>query len=226
MTESAEFRPHSSHWGAFTAAWQDGELVVRPHADDPDPNRILQNFPRALRHEARIARPMIRRGWLEDGPGADPRRGRDEYVAVSWDRALDLLARELGRTAPERIFGGSYGWASAGRFHHAQSQVHRFLNTIGGYTRSVQNYSFAAADTILPHVIGDRRGLAAGHTPWRLIAGHSDLIVMFGGASHKNAQVSSGGLSRHTLREGLRACRDAGAQLISISPIRNDTHAE
>jgi len=75
-------------------------------------------------------------------------------------------------------------------------------------------------------VIGDRRGLAAGHTPWRLIAGHSDLIVMFGGASHKNAQVSSGGLSRHTLREGLRACRDAGAKLISISPIRNDTHAE
>ena len=45
MTESAEFRPHSSHWGAFTAAWQDGELVVRPHADDPDPNRILQEFP-------------------------------------------------------------------------------------------------------------------------------------------------------------------------------------
>lgn len=37
-----EFRPHSSHWGAFTAAWRDGELVVRPHADDPDPNRILQ----------------------------------------------------------------------------------------------------------------------------------------------------------------------------------------
>ena len=54
---------------------------------------------------------MIRRGWLEDGPGADPRRGRDEYVAVSWDRALDLLARELRRTAPERIFGGSYGWS-------------------------------------------------------------------------------------------------------------------
>ena len=68
------FRPHSAHWGVFSAAWRQGELVVRPHPDDPDPNRILQNFPRALRHEARIARPMVRRGWLEQGPGAEPRR--------------------------------------------------------------------------------------------------------------------------------------------------------
>ena len=66
---------------------------------------------------------------------------------MSWDRALDLLAQELRRTAqPERIFGGSYGWSSAGRFHHAQSQVHRFLNTtLGGYVRIVNSYSAGAA---------------------------------------------------------------------------------
>jgi len=45
---------------------------------------------------------------------------------VSWDEALDLVAGELGRVkrdfGNQAIFGGSYGWASAGRFHHAQSQ--------------------------------------------------------------------------------------------------------
>ncbi|MFC7538689.1 molybdopterin-dependent oxidoreductase [Siccirubricoccus deserti] len=111
MTEAeTEFRPHSAHWGAFSAGWRDGRLVVRPHPGDPDPNLILQNFPEALRHQARIARPMVRRGWLERGPGADDRRGRDDYVAVSWDRALELLAGELARV---RDAHGPEGYSAA-----------------------------------------------------------------------------------------------------------------
>jgi len=78
VTESEAFRPHTSHWGVFSARMKDGELEVRPHPVDPDPNEIIQNFPAALRHRARIAQPMVRRGWLENGPGPDSRRGSDE----------------------------------------------------------------------------------------------------------------------------------------------------
>ena len=92
---------------------------------------------------------MIRRGWLERGPGPDRRRGSDEFVPVSWDEALDRLAAELRRVyarhGPHAVFGGSYGWASAGRFHDAQHQLHRFLNLAGGYVRSVGSYSAGAA---------------------------------------------------------------------------------
>src|SRR5882724_9309449 len=162
MTQSLDFRPHSAHWGAFSAGWDGDRLVVKPHPGDPDPNLLLQNFPEALRHKARIARPMVRRGWLERGPGPDDRRGRDEYVPMAWDRVLDLLAGELARVrdtpgpggGPGAVFGGSYGWSSAGRFHHAQSQVHRFLNALGGYVRSVNTYSAGAAAVILPRVLG------------------------------------------------------------------------
>src|SRR5690349_17542806 len=109
-------RPHSAHWGVFRAGLQDGKLVVAPHPNDPDPNAIIQNFPGALRHEARVACPMVRRGWLERGPGADDRRGRDEFVALEWDSVLYLLAKELARVrdqhGPGAIFGGSYGWSS------------------------------------------------------------------------------------------------------------------
>ena len=53
---------------------------------------------------------------------------------MSWDELTELLAGELRRVVDthgnEAIYGGSYGWASAGRFHHAQSQVHRFLNSL------------------------------------------------------------------------------------------------
>src|ERR1700722_16772981 len=90
-----DFLPHTSHWGVFSAAWRDGKLDVRPHPGDPDPNGILDNFPDALRHRARVARPMVRRGWLERGPGPDARRGRDEFVEMEWDAVLDRLGAEL-----------------------------------------------------------------------------------------------------------------------------------
>ena len=149
--DETDFLPHTSHWGVFSAAWRDGKLEVLPHPGDPDPNRIINNFPDALRHRARIARPMIRQGWLERGPGADNRRGRDEFVEMEWDAVLDVLSEELRRVrdryGPGAVFGGSYGWASAGRFHHAQSQTHRFLNTamscLDGARRSRAIFSVA-----------------------------------------------------------------------------------
>ena len=78
---------------------------------------------------------------------------------------LPLLAGELRRVheahGPEAIFGGSYGWSSAGRFHHAQSQIHRFLNTtFGGYVRSVNSYSAGASSVTLPHVLGPFENLS------------------------------------------------------------------
>jgi biotin/methionine sulfoxide reductase len=94
------FRPHSSHWGVFSARWQNEQLEVQPYPGDPDPNGVIDNFPAALRHRARIKQPMIRRGWLENGPGPDERRGRDEFVPMAWDAVLDRLGDELGRVAP------------------------------------------------------------------------------------------------------------------------------
>src|SRR6201988_1067407 len=82
------FKPHTSHWGVFSARLGEAGLEGSPYAGDPDPHRIIDNFPGALRHQPRIARPAIRRGWLERGPGPDDRRGRDEYVSVRWGQGL------------------------------------------------------------------------------------------------------------------------------------------
>jgi biotin/methionine sulfoxide reductase len=224
---AGEFRPHSSHWGVFEGAWRDGGLVVRPHAADPDPNLILQNFPAALRHPARIAQPMVRRGWLEQGPGADPRRGQDDYVALPWDRVLDLLAGELARTPAERLYGGSYGWSSAGRFHHAQSQVHRFLNTAcGGYVRSVNSYSAGASNVILPHVAGPTEALSRSNVTWEAVAAHTDLVLAFGGMALKNSMVAGGGISRHIERDAMRAAAARGCEFLLVGPLRDDCPEE
>src|SRR5437763_16601509 len=101
MTPSPHPLPHSSHWGAFSVLVRDGSVEIVPHPRDPDPSPLLGNIPSSLSHRARIARPMVRRGWLERGPGPDRGRGRDEFIPVDWPRALDLLATEFRRIYTE-----------------------------------------------------------------------------------------------------------------------------
>lgn len=223
--------PHSSHWGTFFASWRGNELAITPHPKDPDPNQLLQNFPRALRNRARVKRPMVRRGWLENGPGASDRRGRDEFVAVPWDEVLDQLSAELVRvrdtSGPQAIFGGSYGWSSAGRFHHAQSQIHRFLNTtLGGYVRSVNSYSAGASNVILPHILGPFEAVTRQCVTWEQVVDHTEVVIAFGGMALKNSMVAGGGVSRHTERGAMAAAAERGCRFVNISPLRDDLPAE
>ncbi|MFQ5565708.1 MAG: molybdopterin-dependent oxidoreductase, partial [Paracoccaceae bacterium] len=225
--------PFSTHWGTYFAEVRGGRLTgVRDYADDPDPAEIGPGIVDMVEHPTRIARPLIRKSYLEKGRQADPAgRGREPFVAVPWDEALDIAAAELKRVGESHgngaIYGGSYGWASAGRFHHAQSQVHRFLNCIGGYVASVDNYSNAAAINICPHVVGRFVDVVLDRaTAWPVIVENSELVVMFGGLPVKNAQVTSGGVGRHTMREALRAAKARGCEFVLVSPIRADAIPE
>jgi biotin/methionine sulfoxide reductase len=228
MTDTLEIgTSHSSHWGAFSGRWDGDRLVITPHPRDPDPNDIIQNFPGALRHKARIAKPMVRRGWLERGPGKDDRRGRDEFVEMEWGKVLDLLADELARVrdnfGPGAIFGGSYGWSSAGRFHHAQSQVHRFLNTaLGGYVRSVNSYSAGASAVILPHILGNYDDVTRRNVSWDDIVTTTEIILSFGGMATKNSRVASGGITEHIEGPSMAAAHARGARFVLVSPLRSD----
>jgi len=228
-------RPHSAHWGVFSAGWKDGRLSVQPHPGDPDPNPLIHNFPGAIHHPARVTTPMVRRGWLERGPGADPRRGNDAFVAMDWPEVLDRLAAELRRVhqqhGNEALFGGSYGWSSAGRFHHAQSQLHRFLNTtLGGYVRSVNSYSAGASGVILPHIMGPMDEVARRNVTWEQVVAHTDVLLAFGGMALKNSRVASGGISRHVERSAMRDAAARGCRFVNIGPLQSDlpeeSHAE
>lgn len=222
---------HSAHWGAFRARQQGNHIEITPFAADPDPSPLLGNFRDVLTHPARVTQPMVRKGWLENGPGPDNRRGADSYLPIGWEEAETLAARELERVArlhgPQAVFGGSYGWSSAGRFHHAQSQVHRFLNTtIGGYVRSVWSYSSAAASVILPHIVGPQDEISRRGVSWREIEQHSEIVLAFGGLALKNSQVASGGMSEHTERGHIQRAARRGARFISVSPLRGDLPEE
>ncbi|WP_017558198.1 molybdopterin-dependent oxidoreductase [Nocardiopsis baichengensis] len=227
-----EAYPTSSHWGSYEVLVEDGKVVgARPDPRDPDPAPLIGNAAGAQHHPARVARPTVRRRWLDGGPGPDPRRGDpdDEYVEVDWDTAAELVAQELGRVhrehGGEAVFGGSYGWGSAGRFHHSQSQLHRFLNTAGGYTRSRATYSHAAVEVLFPHLVGatGAHALLERAPTWPAIAEHTDLIVSFGGLRRSNTWIASGGRAAHTAVPGMRAAAERGLRTVSISPLKDDT---
>jgi len=228
MTRNDTLPLTSMHWGTYRARVSNGRVRdLYAFEADADPSPIGLGILDVQDGPTRIDAPMVRKGWLEGGPGHHTdRRGTDPFVAVSWDEANKLVAGELTRVKSafgnEAIFGGSYGWASAGRFHHAQSQLHRFLNCIGGYTRSRHTYSFAAAEAMIPHVLGSYRAFLDTCTSWDVIRDSTDLLVCFGGIPLKNGQICQGGTGRHVQREGILAAHVAGVHFVNISPIRSD----
>jgi biotin/methionine sulfoxide reductase len=219
--------PHytAAHWGIYEIERTDAGPRIQPFARDPDPSPIgLDQLDPELQ-KLRVARPAVRRSFLQ-GRRIGELRGREPFVEVPWDEALDLVATELTRVCEQHgnraIFGGSYGWSSAGRFHHAVGQLHRFLNLLGGYVRSVDSYSLGAGRALMPHLVTDMDDSNASHTSWSVLARHCQLFVSFGGVPFKNTQVSSSGAGKHRAREGLRAMARAGVRFVNISPLRDN----
>ena len=215
--------PSLAHWGAFTALVEDGRVVgCEPFARDPAPSDMLRAIPDMVHSPLRIARPAMREGWRE----GNARTGADRFREVSWDEALAAVAAELARVRENfghtAILGGSYGWSSAGRVHHARSLLRRFLFLGGGCVDQVGNYSFGAAQYILPRVIGTFQPVVGQVTDWSSIVKHTGLILAFGGLATKNGQVTSGGAGAHSMETWLRRAKDAGVEFVSISPLESD----
>lgn len=220
----------STHWGAYRPVVQQGRLAaMQPAPWDSDPSPIGQSMPGAIDSPTRIRRPAVRRGFLDAKTrhSSGRQRGREAMVELPWDEALDLVAEELQRVRSTHgntaIFGGSYGWSSAGRFHHAQSQLHRFLNSLGGYVSSRDSYSLGAGRVLMPHIVDSMDVLLQQHTSWEVMEAHCELFVSFGGLPVRNAQVSPGGASRHGVRPAVRRMAAAGrTHFVNISPVQGD----
>lgn len=216
-----------SHWGAFRAEVVDDKLVsVAPFEHDPNPTPLIGAWPEMLTSPMRIMRPAVRKGWLAGDGGAA--RGDDDFVAVPWDEALDMVSAEIGRVRDahgnQALFAGSYGWSSAGRVHHARTLIRRFYNCLGGFTDQTTNYSYGAAMAFIPRVVGVKNAIGSSLTSFATIRDHCDVMLAMGGIPRKNWEVNSGGFGHHRYETFLGAV--AGRmRLVNVSPYRDDVEA-
>jgi biotin/methionine sulfoxide reductase len=198
---------------------------------------MLAAIPDLMDPKVRIDRPYVREGWLKaraQGAGLNPDanptgkhregRGADRFVAVDWDTVLGLASAEIRRVIDthgnDSVFAGSYGWTSAGRFHHAQSQVKRFFNCLGGYTAHVDTYSVGAGAVIARHILGND-GYGEPNSI-KLIAENTELLIVCGALSPRTSQVEGGGAGRHMLGEHLKRIKERGVKVVLVSPRRDD----
>ena len=216
-----------SHWGAFHATVKDGRFVaIKPWEHDPHPSHQLPGVMDSVYSPTRIKFPMIRRAWLEKGPGSSVEtRGDGDFVRVTWDQALDLVTKELQRVeqkyGPAGTFAGSYGWMSPGSLHNCQTLMRRMMNLKGSYVSSSGDYSTGAAQIIMPHVMGTLE-VYEQQTVWPVVVKETELLVFWGADPLKTNQISWS-VADHGAYPGLQAFKETGKKVIVIDPLRTET---
>lgn len=155
----------------------------------------------------RLRYPMKRKNWAPGG-GDKSLRGRDQWVRISWDEALDIVASETKRIREK--YGKESLWVSG------QNGTHYFnvYAAAGGYVSDWGTTSWGAWKEA-PNYLGVFEGFTTFGANDRFDMRNSQLIVLWG----VNPAWSSPGLPTYHYLQA----KKAGARFISIDPSYTDT---
>lgn len=218
----------AAHWGALKISVKNGKIVKSGNAFDGMVYNPLQSVTADLvdgKRTNRIKAPMVRKSYLEKKANNRELRGADEWVEVSYEQAIKLVADEVARVRKEKgangIYGGSYGWKSSGNLHNARTLLHRYLTMGGGFVGGLGDYSAGAAQVIMPHVMGTLETYEQ-QTSWPLIMQHSKVIVIWGANPMDTLRIawtSNDGVGL----EYFTKLKNSGKKIIIIDPIKSNT---
>lgn len=202
----------SACWGncggrCLNKAYVADGVVTRQKTDDTHPDS--PDFPqqrgcargRSQRQRVfgadRIKYPMKRAHWAPGG-GDKSLRGKDEWVRISWDEALDIVASEIKRIN-EKHGPGSIMWGT------------NALAAAGGYTNTWGSTSSGTWQFTSPAVIGDYAKAGVDRLEMR----KSKLIVMW---STDPISSSGGNIAYNYLQ-----AKKAGAKFIFLDPFYSNS---
>ena len=185
----------AARWGVVRGHVKGGKIMdLTPFEHDYAPSMNLEGLRELPYTPSRIRYPMVREGYLKNGPASRDKRGEEKFVRVSWDTALDLVAKEMNRVydnyGPSAVFGRSYGWMSTGKVNAAINLQQRLLNLRGGFIQCINSYSTAAISANLPDVRG-----AVGYQPYPAVCrryGRSPLDELGNGFEAQRTRDSLG----------------------------------
>lgn len=217
----------AAHWGPIGVVLQDGKAVKSGPAIEPAIANELQTVvPDQLYSDTRVKYPMVRKGFLENpGKSDTTMRGRDEWVRVSWEQALDLVHSQLKDVREKHgangIFAGSYGWYSSGALHAARTLLHRYMTLTGGFVGNKGDYSTGAAQVIMPHVLGTIE-VYEQQTSWEDLLEHSDIIVLWSANPLTTMRIAWTSTDQQGI-EYFKKFQATGKRIICIDPQRSET---
>lgn len=216
--------PHATHFGAFYADVQDGKIVgITPQESDKRPTALTQALVDRNYSKSRIKYPYVRKSYLEGKAGNNELRGNDEFVRVSWDKALELVAKEIKKTPKENIYNGSYGgWSHPGKLHRCPTLAGRFFNVVKkGAVGTAGEYSNGAAGPTNPGIVGDMEVYSLQTTHEEMLA-NTEVYVMWGADLFKTNKIDFNVANRKN-DEYYVKYKKSGMKFISIDPIKTET---
>ncbi len=214
-----------AHWGVLKAKIKDGKVVSSSNAlKNSVSNPLHSTIPDLIYAPTRVKYPMVRKSYLENPANPKPElRGSDEWVKVSYEDAIKLIAKELKATykqkGKEGVFAGSYGWKSSGNLHNARILLQRFMGMAGGYVGVSGDYSTGASQVIMPYVVGSIE-VYEQQTSFSSVLNNTQVIVIWGAdpmITLRNAWT----LNEGTGLDFFEQLKKSGKHIISIDPVRN-----
>ncbi|GAA8170571.1 molybdopterin guanine dinucleotide-containing S/N-oxide reductase [Helicobacter pylori] len=222
--EKVESIPHATHFGPFIAKVQNGVIKdIVPQKSDYNPTMMLKAMVDRVYSDSRVKYPCVRKSFLENKKNHKELRGREEFVRVSWDVALDLAAKKLKEIPKENIYNASYGgWGHAGSLHRCHHLAWRFFNTtLGGAIGADGEYGNGAAARINPMIVGDMEVYSQQTTHEEMIK-NCKVYVMWGADLFKCNRIDYF-VPNHVNDSYYPKYKRAGIQFISIDPIYTET---
>ena len=157
--------------------------------------------------DGRLKYPMKRKNW-EPGGGKKELRGKDEWVRISWEEALDLTAAEIKRVKE------TYGNEAIMSSPYINCTL---LAAYGGYRSCWGVNSQGSWPIVLTKMAGGNGmyGAPVLGAPDRFSQRKAKLIVLWG----ENVAWSRSGPPTYNFLQ----CREAGAKFIFVTPELNST---
>lgn len=217
----------AAHWGILKLTIKDGKIIKsEPWEKITKNDNTLQHYTADMVYKSRIKYPYVRKSYLENPDHPKPElRGKDEFVRVSYDQAIKLIAKELKKTRDDKgtnaIFGGSYGWKSSGNMHNCRILLHRFLNITGGFVGTTGDYSTSASQVIMPYVVGSIE-VYEQQTSWENILSNSKYVVIWGANPLATLRIAWTSSEQRGLAY-FEKLKDSKIKVIYIDPIKTDT---
>ena len=140
-------RPLHYDWKYSPTDYKPWKIEARGKTFEPTSKSLLAPFGMAYKKRVyspnRILYPLKRVDWNPDGERNPQNRGVSKYERISWDRALDIAAKELKRIwaqyGKEAVLAQCDGHGETKIVHGVHGAHAMLLDMMGGFTLQVRN---------------------------------------------------------------------------------------